>query len=170
MMRMAEEKDMNRLNDLYGHCIRALDEQEIYQWNDQYPNRQTLVTNLARRSQFVFEDNGELLGAVCLNEEQALEWGAVDWSDNDKKCLIVHALVVSPKHQGNGYGQKFLEIYEAYAVSKGYKGIRLDAFSENPIANRFYKKNNYVKVGQVVFDYKPEGHQVYYCYEKMLID
>lgn len=47
---------------------------------------------------------------------------------------------------------------------------RLDVFLENPAALNLYEKNGYKKAGEVTFDIKPEGHQLYFCYDKLLWD
>lgn len=170
MIRQAKENDINRLIDLYMACIRDLDAHKIFQWNDKYPSSRTITDQVEAGSQFLYEVEGDLVGAVCLNQEQAKEWARVNWwpARSADKILIIHGLVVSPMHQGKGYGQSLLELSERYARDMGYLGLRLDAFSENLIARKLYEKNHYTKVGEVDFDDKPEGHQRYYCYEKQL--
>ena len=87
---------------------------------------------------------------------------------SDGKVLVVHALAINPNHQGRGYGHRILQECETYAKMKEYDVIRLDAFSENPIAMRFYEKKDYKRVGEVIFGYKPSGHQRYICYDKCI--
>jgi len=168
MIRLANESDIDGIVVLFKACIKALDDKQIYQWDDGYPNRDTFSENIQRKHQFVFEDGDLLVGAVCLNEDQALEYKDVSWSTVDGKDLVVHALAINPNHQGRGYGQRILEECETYAKTNGYDVIRLDAFSENPIARRFYEKNDYKHVGEVIFGYKPIGHQRYFCYDKCI--
>ena len=60
----------------------------------------------------------------------------------------------------------FRSYCELLAGRQGYDVIRLDAFSENPDALRFYERRGYKFRGRVRFVCKPEGHQEYICYEK----
>lgn len=162
--------DLIKLDKLYTHCVLDLNSRGIHQWDSSYPNMDTYRTSIKSRSQYIFEDNELIIGAVILNGIQAEEWSAVPWNYNDEKILIVHALVINPLFQGKGNGQKVLELCEQYAMNNGFVAIRLDVFSENPYAIKLYERNLFQKVGEVTFYFKPEGHQQYYCYEKNLLN
>ncbi len=114
------------------------------------------------------EREGQLLGAVILDENQAKEWEAIDWQLTGGRILVIHALVVDPGIQGKGLGKTLLGLCEQYAVENGYAIIRLDAFRENEAVLRFYEKAGYHRLGAVWFDYKPKGYEWYVCWEKAL--
>lgn len=161
-------EDLNGIDKLYTNCIQSLNKKGIFQWDDRYPNIETYKNSINNKSQYIIMDDDELVGAVILNEIQAEEWDKVSWNYKDEKALIIHALAINTAHQGKGYGQRVLELCHTYGIDNGYKVIRLDAFSENPAAINLYEKNGYKKTGEVTFDTKPEGHQLYFCYDKLL--
>lgn len=109
-----------------------------------------------------------MLGAVTLNREQAKVWQPIPWKEDERKALVIHGLVIHPRAQGKGHGQRLLELCEHWGKEKGYESIRLDAFSGNERSNRLYLRNGYRKRGSVFFPGKPEGNREYYCYEKSL--
>jgi ribosomal protein S18 acetylase RimI-like enzyme len=110
----------------------------------------------------------ELVGAVILNEEQSNEWKQIKWTEINGSALVIHAMVINPKHQNKGFGKKLLVYCEEYAKENRYACLRLDSFTKNPISNKLYQKFGYKKVGVVEFNMKPEGNMEYYCYEKIL--
>lgn len=171
MLKMIEARtdDLNRIEELYKDCTLNLKERGIYQWDDRYPSISTYISSIRNKCQYIFEEDDTLIGSVILNESQSAEWDSVPWNYIDGKILIIHALAISPVVQGKGYGQKVLELCETHGANADYTVMRLDVFSENQVAIRLYEKNGYRKVGEVTFPFKPEGHQNYYCYEKMLI-
>lgn len=168
-MTKAVTADLNRIEKLYKDCILSLNEKGIYQWDDRYPNTGTFMSGIESKCQYIFEDDNALIGSVILNENQSAEWNLIPWNYTKGRILVIHALAITPTAQCKGYGQKVLELCEAQGINTCYTAMRLDAFSENQAALRLYEKNGYQKVGEVTFGFKPEGHQVYYCYEKMLI-
>lgn len=164
----AQQKDLDKINTLYMNCINDLNRKKIFQWDEKYPNKQTFETSISNQQLFIFEEDKMLIGAVILNEIQAEEWQAMPWKSNGS-ILAIHALAINCMVQSRGYGQKVLDECEIYGIQNGYNVMRLDAFSENIAAINLYEKNLYQRVGEVVFNYKPKGHQRYYCYEKLLI-
>jgi ribosomal protein S18 acetylase RimI-like enzyme len=167
-LRKACTTDLKTLEELYSRCIDELNRRGIYQWNDKYPNRSTLSAAITSEDQYLLMDGETLIGAVVLNEEQAKEWATVKWRFTESIPLVIHGLVISPEAQGKGYGKQVLQTCEQYARTQGYNYIRLDVFPENPAAVGLYKKFGFQKRGEVIFAYKPEGHQEYHCYEKEL--
>jgi len=167
-MRLARIDELDSIDSLYKSCIEALNEAGIPQWSKVYPNRQTYSSNIEEDAMFIFQDQDQVVGGVVLNEHQDKEWSTANWTMTDGKQLVIHAFVIKPGEQGKGYGKKALKLCEDHAANNHYKAIRLDAFSENPIALKLYEKNGYQKVGEVEFAYKPIGHQGYWCYEKVL--
>lgn len=160
--------DLNRIEELYKKCTLNLIKKGLFQWDNNYPNINTYINAINDKTQYIFEDDNELIGSAILNEYQSEDWSLVNWNYNDGKILVLHALAINPSIQGKGYGQKVLKHCESYGLEKGYMFMRLDVFSENQVAIRLYEKNEYKKAGEAIFDFKPKEHQKYLCYEKKL--
>lgn len=162
----AEQLDV--IEDVVVQCREDLAAQGIPQWDPGYPNRAFFEQALAEDHLFVLTDEGDIKGVVVLDERQAEEWKPVVWQEGPGPFLIVHSLAVLPASQGKGYGRAILAFCEAFARVHGYAALRLDAFSENAVAVRFYERHGYRFCGKITLPFKPVGHQCYYCYEKRL--
>lgn len=150
-------------------CRQALESRGLQQWDARYPDRSFFQEAIVHGQLFVLSDEGQISGVVVLDERQAPEWASVDWQGQDGAVLVIHAFAISPRVQGRGHGAALLEFCEDFAGTRNYTGIRLDAFSENTGALRFYERHGYAYRGEVRFAFKPEGHQQYHCYEKSLL-
>lgn len=157
---------LEEINSIYLTCRDQLFKNGIFQWDDQYPNKEYFQECIEDKSLYVFTRDSEILGHVVLNEWEAKEWDAIPWSGENP--LIVHSLMINPLVQGKGLGKEFLGLCEQVAVEKGYDSIRLDAYSGNERAISLYKKLGYYVKGSVFFKSKPEGQQEYFCFEKEL--
>jgi ribosomal protein S18 acetylase RimI-like enzyme len=166
---LGKKENLESIVDLFEACKKELMNKEIFQWDDQYPNKEYLEWVLQEEEMFVYFNNHKVLGAMVLNEWQLPEWKEIQWSENDGKVLILHSFCVHPSVQGCGYGGKMLEFAEHFAKERGFAGIRLDAFSGNPGALKFYETRGYSKKGEIFISTKPLNQETYYCYEKIML-
>ncbi len=165
---LAKKEDLPYIEELFESCKLDLLKKEIFQWDDQYPNKEYFEWVIKEKEMYVHRQDNQVLGAIVLNEWQHPEWEKVKWGENRGKIMVIHAFCVHPHVQGGGYGSKILEFAEYLAQEQGYTGIRLDAFSGNPSALKFYETRGYNKKGEIFISTKPLGHETYFCYEKLL--
>jgi len=167
----ADVNNLDKIDNLYNDCKRDLIKNNIYQWGkwgNNYPNKEFLKNAINQEELFILKCDGEIIGAVVLNENQSREWETINWSKINGKTLVIHALVIDPKQQNRGLGKKLLSLCEQYAKDNRYSCIRLDSFKKNNVSNRLYQSFGYKNIGTVIFDMKPENNKEYYCYEKIL--
>jgi ribosomal protein S18 acetylase RimI-like enzyme len=157
--------DVDRIMSLIKDCIKDMESQGIYQWDQYYPTLEIIGDDLVTESMYVIKESNEIIGMIALNEEQPPEWGQINWSHQQGKILAVHRLAVNPKWQKQGIGGKLLDFAEKYAVDNDYASIRLDAYAANPRALELYEKHEYTRVGELHF---PRRRLPFYCYEKTL--
>lgn len=165
MIRTANIQDLDELYFIYKKAKLHLDDQGIFQWNDSYPNRSVIEKDIRDNSLFVLENESEITGAVCLNQEQDSQYKQISWHHHDLPILVIHRLVVSPHLQGKGYAQILMRFAEDYATQMKAKSIRLDAYGENSRLQAFYQKRGFQKRGNIFF----EGRTApFICLEKQL--
>lgn len=156
-------EDVEALLTLVRACIRQMRSEGIEQWDDEYPDRATIETDVRSRTLFVALYRGATVGTFVLNDVQEAEYGSVPWQFTSPPTAVVHRLMVLPTMEHQGFAQALMKFAEARAVLLGYRTIRLDAFAENPRALRLYQRLGYHDAGQVLFR---KGH--FRCFEKEL--
>lgn len=165
---LAKIEDLESIEQLFIDCKADLLQKEIYQWDDNYPNKDFFAANIEEQELYILKTEEKIIGAVVLNDYQVPEWENIKWHKEDGTYYVIHSLAIHPNYQSGGYGSKLLGFCEEYAIEKKCDGIRLDAFSENDAALKFYENHDYIRMGELLFSFKPEGHQRYFCYEKLL--
>lgn len=139
----------------------------IDQWDENYPDRNSLLNDLNSETLFAYREDGIILGIVVLNELQDEEYAEINWSTNDAhRNIVVHRLAVHPEQQGKGIAREIMDFAEVYATNEGYDAIRLDTFSQNTRNQKFYTNRGYNDLGPVYLKYKKD--HPYYCYEMLL--
>ena len=146
---------------IYKLATRKMDEMHIFQWDKDYPTQDIIEKDIQAKSMYGYFEGDEICAVQVLNETQSEEYKEINWHFTDSKPLILHRLVVSPKHQNKGISKQMIRFAEKFAEKNQYKTIRFDAYMKNPISNNVYRKAGYIESGTVTFR---KGN--FYCFEK----
>jgi ribosomal protein S18 acetylase RimI-like enzyme len=146
-------------------CRKAMEEEGVFQWTDQYPTLKIISNDIQKGNLYRLTKNGKIAGVININELQDPEYKQVKWENSDVKIMVIHRLAVHPEFQKQGLAKRLMDFAENYAIENNYTSIRLDAFSNNPRALRFYENRDYQRRGEVFF---PGRELPFYCFEKIL--
>lgn len=164
-IRSAHTSDLNQILDLLSLVIRHMDENRLEQWPNWYPNREIIIQDITKNQLFVAEVEGKIRGMLCLSPDIPLEYESIQWIEKNGKINSVHRLAVDPQYKVLKLAKLLMSFAEEKAKSEGYTLIRLDTYSLNLAANRFYTKIGYHYCGQINLEFMPEK---YNCYEKAI--
>lgn len=172
MFRKATEKDIDRISEIYDeiHDSEEAGQVTIGWIREIYPTRKTAETAVAAEDMFVEEIDGTIVAAARINKEQVPEYADAAWTVNapDNEVMVLHALVVSPKIKGKGYGTAFVDFYERYALENGCLYLRMDTNARNIAARSLYKKLGYTEVSIVPCAFNGIDGVQLVCPEKIL--
>jgi len=149
---------------LIARATATLDKKGIPQWDEIYPDRKTIARDIENETLYGLMDEDTIAGILVLNENQDKEYGEVAWDLDDEKPLVLHRLCLNPDYQGKGLSKVMMGFVEDYARVNGYRSIRLDAFTLNPISLSLYRSLGFAARGEVSFR---KGRFI--CFEKILV-
>jgi GNAT superfamily N-acetyltransferase len=163
-VRVADERDVDRVMVLVQACIDDMRLAGVEQWDDVYPAEATFLADARDRTLYLAGlDAAPLIAVLVLNEYQNPEYAEVPWTTSDTRVAVVHRLMVDPRHERRGIARHLMQFAEERARALGYGTLRLDAFTANPRALRLYHGLGYRDVGSVTF-----RKGVFRCFEKPL--
>ncbi|MCB0647699.1 MAG: GNAT family N-acetyltransferase [Saprospiraceae bacterium] len=137
----------------------ALAQNGIDQWDEVYPNKEHIHTDIINGHAFGGFIGGDLVAYVAINDWADPEYDRVNWSFH-VPSLIVHRLVVHPMHQGKGLAKQMMHNIYDFARGNEYNSIRLDAFCVNEVSNKLYESLGYKNAGTIMLR---KGK--FFCYE-----
>ena len=144
-------------------CAADLISKGISQWDENYPDLETIKSDIQRGELFKCVIDDVIVGIVVLNENQDPEYSELNWLTSDEsRNLVIHRLAVHPKHQGKGIARKLMDFAEEKAKSDRYDSIRLDTFSQNKRNQKFYDNRGYQRTGEVYLSYRTDFPYVGY--------
>ncbi len=157
VFRKAKEADIDKIEKIYLDVI-SCEEQGLSTvgWiRGVYPTRKTAEDALLRNDLFVAEQDSVIVGAAIINKKQVDTYKQAKWRYDapEDEIMVLHTLVISPKTSGVGYGKKFVDFYEQYALSNGCPYLRIDTNERNTRARAMYKKLGFEEIDIIPCDF-----------------
>ena len=101
---------------------------------------------------------------IAIGEEAPEEYAAIDWKNNDGKCLNVRYKLVHPiwTAEESGVSKAMISFIKEYAANNGYSSVRADAFATNEVFTKAFDAEGFSENGEYYRDYQKIPHK---CYE-----
>ncbi|MCB4798197.1 GNAT family N-acetyltransferase [Neotamlana laminarinivorans] len=166
MIRKAKVTDIDRLLEITKSCAASMIAQNIFQWNEFYPNKKPFLNDFNRDELYVLDIDNKVMGCITISTLMDEEYIPIKWLTKNENNIYIHRLAVHPEVQGKGYAQKLMSFAENYAKTNHFTSVRLDTFSQNPRNVKFYETRGYKRLGDVFFPKQSEFP--FHCYELVL--
>ena len=137
MIRKAVKKDISRIIEITKSCAAFMISQNIFQWNEHYPNIETFENDVKNENLYVLELNQKIIGCIVISSFMDDFYSKVKWTTPTEKNMYLHRLAIDPDYQKKGYAKKLMNFSFDFANKNNIVSIRLDTFSGNPYNNIF---------------------------------
>ncbi len=164
-IRKAQTSDLENIMKMYKSCVAGMIKIGIDQWDDTYPDTETIAQDLENQTYYVAEEEKKIIGGINIDQNQDPTYLDINWQDASNQFLVVHRLGVKEENWGDRIGKALMIFTEELVMKKDLKSIRLDTYSGNPKAMAFYIRLGYRELG--VVNLKPYKNE-YYCFEKII--
>lgn len=147
VLRKAHPADAAELLDLVRDCVAAMRAAGIEQWDEVYPNADSIARDIEAGTLDVLVEDDEIMACITLDQNMDPLWQGMDWTTNGEPPIALHRLMVHPSRQGRGYAKLLMQHAESVARQRGCRSIRLDTFLNNPAAMSLYPRLGYRRTG-----------------------
>lgn len=144
--RLTTKEDITQVMTIINQAIQYFKENNINQWQDGYPNKDTILQDIKNNEAYVLEENGNIVATCMITINGEPTYNQIDgaWlSDTDYIC--VHRIALNNKYKGQGVASIVLE--NAIKLYPNYHDIRLDTHHDNLSMQRFLTKNGFAYCG-----------------------
>lgn len=172
MFRCAKENEKEKIIEFYDIVIEANNKSLInLRWQkDVHPSHKLLNSSVDNKELFIYEENGEILGACVMNKSYNESYNKVSWGIDakDDEIGVIHVLAISPMHFREGIGKKFISGLILHAEKAGIKAIRLDVFKINVPAIKLYKMMGFELKAEIPMFVPNIGDEDFELYEYLV--
>ena len=169
-IRRAEPGDLDDIMRVVGEAQRFMSTLNIDQWQDGYPERETLMEDIGLRRLYVIDDGGRVAAFAALLSEPEPIYDAIEgaWAVPGP-YLTIHRMAMDDAHRGRGLAGEIVARAVELARKNGCAALRADTHTGNVAMRRFLEKRGFVYRGTVRYEVK-KGDPLRVAYEKDLRD
>ena len=164
--RKATPADANSILNIIKQAQEALKSQGIDQWQNNYPNIDTVLSDIANENGYVLLKDGVVVGTVAVSFDGEKTYEAIyegQWL-SDIDFAVVHRIAVDDSYKGAGLASEIFKNIEKLCQSKGVFSIKVDTHKQNVSMQRVLQKNGFVYCGIIYTADKAER----VAFEKMV--
>ena len=147
------------INDL-PEVIEIINQAKLYfknegidQWQDGYPNEDSIINDINQNEAYVLEDNGKILATtmISINIEPTYNYIEGNWLPNDK-YMVIHRIAIHNDQKGKGLAKIIID--EALKLHPDIHSIRIDTHDDNLSMQRFLIKYGFTYCGTIYLENK----------------
>lgn len=152
-LRKAKQAELPTIWGIIQYAIeqRRLDGSQ--QWQNGYPNENSIQTDLDNGYAYVVEENNTILvyAAIIFDIEPAYEEIQGKWL-TDGKYVVLHRVAASPLATGKRAATRLFELVEDLCREQNVHSIKVDTNFDNAPMLRIMDKLGYTYCGEVFFN------------------
>ncbi len=164
ILRKAILSDQPIIWEILQQAILQRKEEGSNQWQNGYPNPQTILDDIANGSAHVLIDNNVIIAyvAIIFDIEPAYTDIVGKWL-SDGEYIVIHRVAVSKVVKSKGIATHLFKMIEQMAIKQKIYSIKVDTNFDNIPMLKILDKLGYTYCGEVYFNNSPRR-----AFEKVL--
>ena len=151
-IRLAFPNEVDAIMQVIEEAKKYLADAGSTQWQNGYPNTETIIEDIISGQAYVALEEGELLAYAAVTKSPEKAYEAIydgNWEGKEAEYLVFHRIAVASDVQGKGVAQTFLEgLIEGF----DYLDFRSDTHAQNKVMQHIFEKLGFKQVGKVPVD------------------
>lgn len=165
-IRLASLNDLDQILAIVAQAQKWLKENKINQWQNGYPNKESLEQDIAAKCCYVAIEGGKIIATVSLVVEPDINYFKIyegKWL-TDNKYISIHRIAVEQSYKNTQTASQIIVFAQEFAKSKNCDSLRVDTHEDNIAMQKFVLKNKFTYCGII---YLQDGAKRL-AYEKVL--
>ena len=167
--RPAAEEDVDDLAAIAAQASEYLRQCGVDQWQDGFPDRETLLEDVAAGGCWLFTHDGAAAGMICLYTRPEPDYDVIDgaWRTDGTAYATIHRAAVKAAYRGRGLADEMFQLCEDLALGRGYGSVRVDTHPDNRVMRRLLERRGYALCGRITLARSTESDRRRLGYEKV---
>lgn len=152
--REAVKSDINAIMNIIKQAQEYLKIQGINQWQNNYPNVETIERDISNKNSYILLQNNIVVGTTAVIFGEDKNYNHIydgSWISNDKYAAV-HRIAVESDNKGFGLASVMLNNIETIALNKDVHSIRVDTHEKNKSMQKLLRKNNFQYCGIIYLE------------------
>lgn len=150
--RRTKTRDLDAILALFAEARGTIASLGIDQWQDGYPDRETVLGDIEAGVSWAVVLDGEIAGTLACIEDgeptyDVIEDGAWLTGNENRAYLTVHRVAVAVRCRGTGVSRAMMDFTCERARTAGLGSVRIDTHEGNAVMRRMLEKNGFHPCG-----------------------
>lgn len=148
ILRKTTINDVARVMEIINQAKDYFKCNGIDQWQEGYPNEDTIYTDITNGEAYVLEDDEKILGTCMVTIQGEPTYDVIDgkWLSNDD-YVCVHRIAIDNHYKGSGLASIILD--QAVAMYPDYHSLKMDTHEDNHSMQKFLLKYGFQYCGMI---------------------
>ena len=143
MIRAGNISDIDSILNVTKSCALYMIDNEIYQWNETYPDRKSFLDDVKNKELYVYCEKDKVVACISLCNKMDKVYEKVVWNTENRNNLYIHRLAVHPDFQKKGVTAILFNSLLQSLKNKGIKEcIRTPELKDNKEISKLWKNFN----------------------------
>lgn len=147
IFRKTKEEDQAQVVRLWQEARAYFKEAGIDQWQDGYPNEESLAEDMASKESYVLadEETGQVLATAFISFAGEPDYEEIyegSWQGIEPYG-VVHRVAVAPRYKGQGLAGRLIDEAKRLCEERKVSVLRIDTHEDNRSMRRMLEKNGF---------------------------
>lgn len=152
--RKAVETDVNNIMNIIKQAQAYFKEQGINQWQDNYPNVETISGDIADKNSYVLLKDNNIVATAAVSFDGEKTYDSIyegKWISNNEYAVI-HRIAVDNNYKGLGLSSQIIKNVEQLCLNKCVHSIKIDTYEDNISMKMLLEKNKFQYCGIIYLE------------------
>ncbi|MBP3376010.1 MAG: GNAT family N-acetyltransferase [Clostridia bacterium] len=156
-IRKTEARDLEALMPLFDEARGTIAQLGIDQWQNGYPNRAVVLSDIERSQSHCVLVDGEICGTFALITDGEPTYNVIHngkWLTGDSRdqYFAIHRVAISVKCRGKGISTSIIGYCAEEAKKADKKSLRIDTHRGNVVMRKMLEKHGFSHCGTIYLE------------------
>ena len=150
--RKTRNEDIPAVMKLIDQAKAYMKENGIDQWQNGYPNAESIRKDIEQDYSYVMEDEGKIIGTLAVIFDGEPTYDKIydgEWKTTEEPYAAVHRVAVDAECKGRGIAGTMIEEVAKLCRERGIRSIKNDTHRDNRSMQRMQAKNGFEYCGVI---------------------
>lgn len=155
-VRKSVNEDIKYIIKIINEAQDYFKEQGIDQWQDGYPNEDTIANDILNNISYVVLKDNKIVATLAVSFDGEKTYDEIyggKWFSNGEFCVI-HRIAIDENYKGTGLASDIIKYVENSCLDEGVNSIKIDTHEDNIPMQKLLKKNGFKYCGVIYLEDK----------------
>lgn len=157
-IRKSGSDDIPAIMDMIGQAVESLKSRGVDQWQDGYPNEETIKEDIAKNISYVayLTESGreQIVGTAAISFEPEPAYISIydgTWRA-EEPYVVIHRIATLERWKGRGIAGLLMDHARGLCRMQGVEWMRIDTHRDNLVMQKFLEKQGFVRRGSITLE------------------